>query len=79
MKTIFKLVAVLAVFILFNCTKASAQGCVAIRSTGGLCNMDEHPDSNSTGGLWLFNSNSRYYRSYKHFVGSEEQKQRIAH
>jgi hypothetical protein len=40
--------------------------------------MDEHPDSTVSGGAWLFNSNSRYYRSYKHFVGNEEQKQRIA-
>lgn len=41
--------------------------------------MDEHPDSaNASEGSWLFNSNNRYFRSYKHFVGTQEQKQRIA-
>lgn len=73
---------VLAVSALFICALYSnnvlAQGCVAIRSTGGLCSMDEHPDSITTsGGTWLFNSNSRYYRSFRHFIGKDEQKQRI--
>ncbi|PWU01847.1 MAG: hypothetical protein C5B52_06625 [Bacteroidetes bacterium] len=52
-----------------------AQGCVAIRSTGGaICSMS-HMDS-SSGKSWLFNLNNRYYKSYKHFIGTEEQKQR---
>ncbi|MBK0379100.1 hypothetical protein [Mucilaginibacter segetis] len=78
MKLTFKILSAIAVYILFTHTNAYSQGCVAIRSTGGLCIMDEHPDSIAhQGGVWLFNSNSRYFRSYKHFVGSEEQKQRI--
>jgi hypothetical protein len=79
MKLILKLSCVAALFILFTNAKVDAQGCVAIRSTGGLCTMDEHPDSANAGaGSWLINSNSRYFRSYKHFVGTTEQKQRIA-
>jgi hypothetical protein len=77
MRSIFKIFAATVIYLLIQ-TNAHAQGCVAIRSTGGLCAMDEHPDSSSTsGGAWLFNANSRYYRSYKHFVGTKEQKQRI--
>jgi hypothetical protein len=69
---------VLALFILLTQTKAFSQGCVAIRSTGGLCTMDEqHPDSVLKSGEWLFNSNTRYYKSFRHFVGKQEQFQRI--
>ncbi|MBB5394271.1 hypothetical protein [Mucilaginibacter sp. AK015] len=77
MKLTFKFLTGIAIILLLNNTAARAQGCVAIRSTGGLCAMDEHPDSTTSGGAWLFNANSRYYRSYKHFVGKQEQKQRI--
>jgi hypothetical protein len=58
---------------------ANAQGCVAIKSTGGMCTMD-HADMASEGGTgskWLFNANNRYYNSYKHFVGKDEQEQRV--
>jgi hypothetical protein len=40
--------------------------------------MDEHPDSAVKQGAWLFNSNSRYFHSFRHFVGKAEQYQRIA-
>lgn len=51
-----------------------AQGCVAIRSTGGMaCDMHHPGDTTSK---WLFAVNNRYYRSYKHFIGTTEQKQR---
>jgi len=39
--------------------------------------MDEHPDSAVKTGAWLFNSNTRYYKSFRHFVGKQEQYQRI--
>jgi len=56
-----------------------AQGCVAIRSTGGICAMDEHPDSTSgSKGYWLYNNNDRYYKSFRHFVGKAEQYERTA-
>ena len=77
MKSTLKFLSVSAVLILLNYSNVFAQGCVAIRSTGGLCTMDEHPDSSVKQGAWLFNSNTRYYKSFRHFVGKQEQFQRI--
>jgi hypothetical protein len=54
-----------------NATRA--QGCVAVRSTGNTCSM-QHPDTLSK---WQLNLNNRYFRSYKHFVGKEEQHHRV--
>lgn len=54
----------------------STQGCVAIRSTGGLCLMENSVhQKNST---WSLGINTRYFESYKHFVGKVEQTQREA-
>jgi hypothetical protein len=68
----------ICLFILLTQAKAFAQGCVAIRSTGGICAMNEHPDSNSSSAYWLYNNNGRYYKSFRHFIGKQEQFQRIA-
>ena len=78
MKTTLRILLGICFFILLTQTNIFAQGCVAIRSTGGLCSMDEHPDSLAPQGGWLFNSNSRYFRSFRHFIGKQEQTQRIA-
>lgn len=51
---------------------ASAQGCVAIRSNGNTCSMTKPGQDKG----WSFNFNNRYFKSYKHFVGTEEQKER---
>jgi len=77
MKSLYKLFSVAILCFLLNNTDVFAQGCVAIRSTGGLCTMDEHPDSLTKKGEWLFNSNTRYYKSFRHFVGKQEQFYRI--
>ena len=61
--------------------QGTAQGCVAIRSNGGTCTMmDPHHEEGSHPSMagWTFGINTRYFRSYKHFVGTEEQKQRVA-
>lgn len=50
---------------------AIAQGCVAIKGISGTCGRPSDVKS------WELNLNSRYFRSYKHFVGTVEQKQRI--
>lgn len=52
---------------------ASGQGCVAIRSNGNSCSMGNPASAKG----WNFNFNTRYFRSYKHFVGKEEQKERV--
>jgi len=54
---------------------AQSQGCVAIKSTGGFCTRDLM--GSHDGEKWLLNINNRYFRSYKHFVGTDEQKQRV--
>jgi len=51
--------------------KTFSQGCVAIKGTSGVCSRP----SDYKG--WELNLNNRYFRSYKHFVGTIEQKQRI--
>lgn len=64
-------------FISFIAYQSNAQGCVAIRSNGGTCaSMD--PSHNSKEGNWILNLNDRYFRSFRHYSGSEEQKQRVA-
>jgi len=53
-------------------SQAQSQGCVAIRSNGNSCSLAKPGDDKG----WIFNFNNRYFRSYKHFVGKEEQKHR---
>ncbi len=52
----------------------NAQGCVAIRSTGGFCTRDQATNHNDK---WMMSVSNRYFRSFRHFVGTEEQKQRL--
>ncbi|HEX7902472.1 MAG TPA: hypothetical protein VF487_01240 [Chitinophagaceae bacterium] len=52
--------------------KATAQGCVAIRSNGNTCSMGNPAMAKG----WQLNFNNRYFKSYKHFVGTVEQKER---
>ena len=72
MKKLISIISITLFLIGFLNTKIHAQGCVAIRSTGGSCLM-QHPESSK----WSFNLNNRYYKSYKHYVGTEEQKYRV--
>ena len=62
--------------------KAYTQGCVAIRSNGATCTMmGYHFDTDHKAPqqpAWTLGINSRYFKSYKHFVGTEEQHERVA-
>ena len=81
MKTFIRITLTICVLTLLAQTKIFAQGCVAIRSTGGICVMNEHPDSTETNGkkgYWIYNNNDRYYKSFRHFIGKQEQFQRTA-
>jgi hypothetical protein len=49
----------------------TAQGCVAIKGTAGTCSRPADAKG------WEMNINNRYFKSYKHFVGTIEQKQRV--
>lgn len=59
--------------------QSKAQGCVAIRSTGAPSCMLTHPETQqeSRNDKWIFNTGARYFKSYKHFKGAEEQKDRV--
>ncbi len=62
-------------FILFLliCSKVFGQGCVAVRNlTPGVAGAYNQP------GSWQLSMNYRYFHSYKHFVGTDEQTQRTA-
>lgn len=64
------LITTLAVIFVYN---AISQGCVAIRSNGNTCTIAKPGEEKG----WQFNFNNRYFKSYKHFVGTEEQKHRV--
>ena len=70
----------------FN-AQLKAQGCVAIRTVGGLNTMEHSMmhemmhDSNTQKMVepkWDLNISGRYFKSYKHFNGTDEQAQRVA-
>jgi len=66
-----RLSAILLIALSFSQIKTNAQGCVAIKGTAGICSKP----SDAKG--WELNLNNRYFKSYKHFVGTVEQKQRV--
>jgi hypothetical protein len=55
-----------------------AQGCVAIKSNGGYCTMPTHSIDTTAPKVWELTINNRYFKSFRHFVGTAEQKQRLA-
>lgn len=70
MRRIFFLIAILFVAAM---QQANAQGCVAIRSNGNTCSSGKAGESKAL----ILNFNTRYFKSYKHFVGTEEQHERV--
>lgn len=72
MKQIFFRIFLIAAVIAYT-LQANAQGCVAVRGSGGSCMLQN--DSAAKG--WHFTSSSRYFRSYKHFRGKHEEKNRV--
>jgi hypothetical protein len=51
-----------------------AQGCVAVKNMSG-CSLNWGGEEQHKG--WQLSLNYRYFRSYKHFKGKEEQKERV--
>jgi hypothetical protein len=70
MKNLFSII-VTTIFCVFLSTSSNAQGCVAIKGTSGICSRPTDAKG------WEINLTNRYFRSYKHFVGTEEQKERV--
>jgi hypothetical protein len=60
--------------IVFVSAKTLAQGCIAIRSTGGA-SMLAHPEQDDEKS-WSFSAAGRYFKSFRHFSGSVENKTR---
>jgi hypothetical protein len=56
------------------CEKTQAQGCVAIRSTGGYTGSERVQADSAA--KYEFSINNRYFRSFRHYVGTAQQKQR---
>jgi len=73
MRKIFKHI-IATIILIAIAFQSFSQGCVAIRSTGSSCSIQK-PGSDS--GSWLFSANYRYFRSFRHFKGKEEQKERL--
>ncbi len=64
--------------LLFAVARINGQGCVAIRGGGNMCTMMQHEGTEKSNiKSWSLSINNRYFRSFRHFVGTEEQKQRI--
>lgn len=73
-----KHIMIMAMLCVVYNAQAIAQGCVAIRGAGGAtCSITGHLLHPDTTGYSL-SINTRYFKSYKHFVGTQEQKQRVA-
>lgn len=68
-----KILALLIVFAVAY-TYVQGQGCVAIRSNGAVCTKHD-PTMDVKG--WQINTSYRYFKSFRHFVGTEEQKERL--
>lgn len=60
-------------------TPASAQGCVAVRhmSCAAPAGTNSSEFFKQRAGTWQMSAGYRFFRSYKHFVGTEEQTQRV--
>ena len=70
-----KYILSIAFLLAISITEVQAQGCVAIRSTGeSYCSMQKKSVDSSK---WTFSINNRYFNSFRHFVGTAEQKQRV--
>jgi hypothetical protein len=61
---------IIIIFLLASQHNSFAQGCVAIKGIGGVCTRP------TDGGSWYLDINNRYFKSYKHFIGKEEQVER---
>jgi len=61
----------------FGVTQGFSQGCIAVRPMAMSTGNPNSPTSMMKGGQFQFTAGYRYLHSYKHFVGTEEQKERV--
>ena len=65
-----------ASFLVFGVSKAKAQGCVAVRGFGG-CGVAGGSGLALAPKQWQVGANYRYFESFRHFKGDEEQYDRL--
>lgn len=56
--------------------KTNAQGCVAVRQMGGITAINAENNYNLSKGDFQVGANYRFFHSWRHFVGTQEQPQR---
>lgn len=69
------LIIVSAFFFNLISFNTNGQGCVAIKGSGSSC-MATHPEEMNKAG-WIFTTGLRYFKSFRHFSGKEENKDRL--
>ena len=74
MKKIF--LVILVVIGMATIQNAKAQGCVAVRQMGGVTALTPSGSYNLAKGDFQVGLNYRYFHSWRHFVGTEEQPER---
>lgn len=73
MKNLYSLYIAMALFMVVSAQQTlHAQGCVAVRQMGGLC-MNSSNSYNLGKGDFQIGTNYRYFHSWRHYVGTEEQ------
>jgi len=70
-----RLIILMTIVVISSIQQSYGQGCVAIRGLGPYSCGNGEDTKDSTG--WTLIANSRYFTSYKHFVGLAEQKERV--
>lgn len=65
---------IITAFSLIISNDVKTQGCVAIRSTGAVCTRHDGVKHDKS---WQLNTAYRYFKSFRHFKGKEEQKERL--
>ena len=63
-------------FLLIGNFSAKSQGCVAVRQMGGTTPMSSTSSYNLNKGDFQIGAHYRYFHSWRHFVGTEEQPER---
>ncbi len=76
MKPIIKILIITFLITSLLHKQSTAQGCVAVRSNGNITMV--HPlDTTSQNGMWQISMAARYFKSFRHFSGTVENKQRL--
>lgn len=70
-----RLIILITIVLISAIQQSHGQGCVAIRGLGPYSCGNSEDLKDSSG--WTLTANTRYFRSYKHFVGMVEQKERV--